>query len=80
MTIDDLHSNMVSWDELANDYIGHTAEIAKLRAALEQVEWVSTGYSESCATECPWCSEMEWPNKRHADDCARQSALNGGAK
>jgi len=32
MTTDDLHSNMANWDELASDYIRHTAEIVKLEA------------------------------------------------
>ena len=75
MTIDDLHSNMVSWDELANDYIRHTAEIAKLRAALEQVEYVGID-----SPRCPWCGLSIESPVGHKPGCARQLALNGGAK
>jgi hypothetical protein len=43
----------------------------KLRAALEQVEWVG----ESCGVfgECPWC--LNDRAEGHTSDCARQSAL-----
>jgi hypothetical protein len=47
------------------------AENTKLRAALEQVEWVG----ESCGVfgECPWC--LNDRAEGHTSDCARQSAL-----
>jgi hypothetical protein len=47
------------------------AENAKLRSALEQVEWVG----EACGVfgECPWCLNDRLEG--HKLDCARQSAL-----
>lgn len=44
------------------------AEIARLRAALEAVEWSRTGWQ--C---CPWCNS--WPTHGHKEDCPRQKAL-----
>lgn len=45
------------------------AENAKLRAALEAVEWVHYG----SLFRCPWCKRYEVEG--HADNCARQVAL-----
>jgi len=44
------------------------AENAKLRAALEQVEWI---YEDGC--ECAWCRNRIAHG--HKPDCARQTAL-----
>jgi hypothetical protein len=43
----------------------------KLRAALEQVEWIFED-----GAECAWCRAR--PVYGHKDDCARQSALSQG--
>ncbi len=42
------------------------AENAKLRAAIEAIEWVPEGY-------CPWC--FRWGVYGHSDNCQRQLAL-----
>ncbi len=50
------------------------AENAKLRAALEKVEWVSGWDVEGRkAVYCPWCNRIK--GFGHTLDCARQSAL-----
>jgi len=51
------------------------AQSEAMRKALEMVEWVSTAGCDHSMLECPWCDELEYPNGRHADDCARQAAL-----
>jgi hypothetical protein len=48
------------------------AENAKLRAALEQVEWVYKSHVRDNST-CPWCDGD--PNDGHKPDCVRQAAL-----
>ena len=59
-------------------------ENAKLRAALEQVEWVWVGsqnQNEPADLICPWCKQRKghpWHRDQdvdHTPDCARQSAL-----
>jgi uncharacterized protein YydD (DUF2326 family) len=47
------------------------AEVTRLRAALEQVEWET--YDVTGETCCPWCYGDE-PN--HEADCPRQAALS----
>ena len=44
------------------------AEVTRLRAALEQVEWTD----HQGLLYCPWCGGVK-PN--HADDCPRQAAM-----
>jgi hypothetical protein len=60
-------------------------ENAKLRAALQQVEWVWTGTSkQGDRTEliCPWCKNapdsigVEYSRRGHKPDCLRQAALS----
>jgi len=46
--------------------------ITELKAALQQVEWETTGYPGR-PRYCPWCRRLE--KKGHLSDCARQSAL-----
>jgi hypothetical protein len=60
--------------ELLANYVRACAEIARLRAALEMVEYLP------CATEgmdgfshCPWCEQFS--DEPHAEDCPRQIAL-----
>lgn len=48
------------------------AENARLRAALEAVEWVGAFIS------CPWCMRIEAGG--HRDDCQRQVALRHAAE
>jgi hypothetical protein len=49
------------------------AENAKLRAALEQVEWVDDG----CGwPHCPWCEKPMYDGLEHEPTCARQVALD----
>lgn len=48
------------------DVIALLAEVDRLRAALEAVEWDVEG----C---CPWC--IAWFREGHAPDCQRQAAL-----
>jgi len=59
-------------DALIMDAIGKATEIARLRAALEAVEWVhGTHY-----VYCPWCRGTAiGGNGTHDTDCQRQSAL-----
>jgi len=45
------------------------AENARLRAALEAVEW----FTKFDITYCPWCVRIK--EHGHASDCARQIAL-----
>lgn len=54
------------WREDAEDAI-------RLRAALEEVEWVFWEQDIGWGKECPWCKEDE--SDGHAPDCARQRAL-----
>ena len=51
------------------------AENARLRAALEAVEWVWNDRWELLA--CPWCDAMCKVEKKgtHESDCQRQAAL-----
>lgn len=56
------------------------AEIARLRAALEAVEWVFSYYESSLGGEssCPWCDAVFdhiRDRGKHAPDCLRQKAL-----
>jgi hypothetical protein len=60
------------------------ADNAKMRAALEMVEWVWIGTSKQAErTEliCPWCKNgpnsigVEYSSRGHKPDCARQAAL-----
>jgi len=46
--------------------------IDALVAALNRVEWESTGDGY---TRCPWCATMFTPGTEHAADCERQRAL-----
>jgi hypothetical protein len=48
------------------------AESAKLRAALEQVEWVYKSHVRDNSI-CPWCDGD--PDSGHKPDCTRQTAL-----
>jgi len=58
-------------DTLLMDAFGKATEIARLRAALEAVEWVFEEYAASC----PWCERVESEHHGHATDCERQLAL-----
>ena len=50
------------------------AEVTRLRAALEQVEWVVSGDLETGYSFCPWCGKTKgWG---HAHNCPRQAALS----
>jgi len=51
------------------------ADNAKLRAALEMVEWVSDGEGWS---RCPWCLRYEEYGDGHEDNCVRQALLTTG--
>lgn len=61
------------------------ADAARLRAALEAVEWLWIGQQDqNHPTDliCPWCKQRQghpWckeiPTQGHAPDCARQAAL-----
>ena len=55
-------------------------EAARLRAALEMVEYVDVGYPKW--EMCLWCGCERPPEGSdedgHADDCARQLAIQGG--
>lgn len=68
--------------KLRANYVEVCAELEAARkvaeaavAALKQVEWVSTAGCDHAMSECPWCGELEYPSKRHANDCPRQIAL-----
>jgi hypothetical protein len=50
------------------------AEVARLRAALEAVEWACEGYDHDEIGFCPWCGWRENAH-RHRADCQRQLAL-----
>lgn len=50
------------------------AENARLRALVEQVEWVYTGET---TWVCPWCNGEKYAGG-HAADCPRQAALGEG--
>src|SRR5262245_57906499 len=55
------------------------ADAARLRAALEMVEYVPDAAEGMEGWKyCPWCEEMD--NDPHADDCARQLALSPDAR
>ena|SRR5262245_9749180 len=47
------------------------AERDRLRAVVEQVEWV---YHDAGYCECPWCHNT--PEETHKPDCVRQAALS----
>ena len=51
------------------------ARIARLRAALEAVEWVLISDYGDIEYRCPWCEMSKYSG--HADDCQRQAALKG---
>ena len=53
------------------------ADAAKLKGALEMVEWVWDGIKSADhdnATDCPWCLNIRY--KGHKPDCDRQAALS----
>lgn len=52
-------------------------ENARLRAALEQVQWIGQIERHYDHGQCPWCQAFE--NHGHADNCARQLAINPAA-
>src|SRR5262245_4145647 len=55
------------------------ADAARLRAALEMVEYVPDAAEGMEGWKyCPWCEEMD--DDPHADDCARQLALSPDAR
>ena len=57
-----------------DDWQRRLAREGRMRAALEKVEWVlDANYLKHCS-ECAWCQCRE--DSGHADDCARQAALN----
>lgn len=49
------------------------AEVARLREALNHVEWASTPYLDASEVFCPWCGTTE--EEGHRFDCMRQAAL-----
>lgn len=52
----------------------HESEVARLKAALEQVEWCEVDGS----VFCPWCEVSGFNGcVEHAPDCPRQVALRG---
>ena len=48
------------------------AENARLRAALEAVEWALDGLGDY---RCPWCGAWRSDDHGHRPDCQRQLAL-----
>lgn len=56
-------------EELREAFITHAQNMGKLRAVLEEVEWIPNKDGEYC----PWCDARNWDG--HAPDCRRQAAL-----
>jgi len=57
-----------------DDILRKDGEIARLRAALEAVDWVWSHHWGDW--ECPWCGEVKAVG--HAANCQRQTALGLG--
>ena len=51
------------------------AQVARLREALEALEWVRVTYRDEVATLCPWCDGVQELDG-HKEDCKRQAALS----
>lgn len=49
------------------------AEVARLREALNRVEWTAPPFPAVCMPFCPWCGTTE--EEGHRFDCMRQAAL-----
>jgi hypothetical protein len=49
------------------------ATVARLRAALETVEWDTSGIGDRAWDMCPWCGNYR--SAGHRADCQRQVAL-----
>ena len=49
------------------------AEVERLRALIEEVEWFNSTLDDSYIEVCPWCDCEE--AQGHASDCKRQAAL-----
>lgn len=62
---------------LMGQLVKSKAEIAALRAALEQVEWVKVHDGNEQYYECPWCKEWDYwdTTATHSPTCPRQLAL-----
>ena len=79
------HSNYCGWcadvehehelcQTLTVELLAYRERVARLREALEAVEWRRIEGVHGIFNECPWC---EWVDvDGHADDCQRQSALS----
>lgn len=59
------------WDERQKETRELEAEIDRLRAALERVEWVAAVATDGDI--CPWC--WQWREDGHTEHCPRQMAL-----
>lgn len=57
------------------------AEVARLRAALEAVEWVQEDiHGPYHQVYCPWCLNLNLDHQKHDPTCQRQIALGLGEK
>ena len=84
MTADELQEEIAAltievtrWQKLARRHdrenLRLEAENARLRGALNHVEWACTPSPAVCVPFCPWCGTTEADG--HRADCMRQAAL-----
>jgi len=84
MTADELQEEIAAltievtrWQKLARRHdrenLRLEAENARLRGALNHVEWACTPSPAVCVPFCPWCGTIE--EEGHRFDCMRQAAL-----
>ena len=55
----------------------NSAEVARLREALEMVEWVGVADGYVPHNVCPWCDGTDYDG--HLEGCDRQAALSDTA-